>query len=309
MTPTSVDCADSTTATSRVNGSWYASSVFGSGRAAASRANSSWISAFFSLVRAMAALVGNARTGVKPARVYPAGGRAISCGVMSMRDAPADEHIGPRPAPGQEGVAARAHPDDDDVVFDAILTPHRSLSKRGFTLLMTGVCVVSFTAGLGFFLIGAWPVVGFMGLDVLLIYGAFKLNFRAARLYETVTLTRDDLTVRRVSPRGDSQIWRFQPAWLQVRDGRPAQARQPAHPALARPPARDRQLPDFRGTPGSGQNAAGRPRQGDRARTADRGVNIWLLHVGETFARRAHAPVMDASRRGPSGPLLSMKFS
>ena len=136
---------------------------------------------------------------------------------MSMRETPADEHIGPRPAPGQEGVAARAHPEDDGIVFDAILTPHRSLSKRGFTLLMTAVCAVSFTAGLGFFLIGAWPVVGFMGLDVLLIYGAFKLNFRAARLYETVTLTRDDLTVRRVSPRGDSQIWRFQPAWLQVR--------------------------------------------------------------------------------------------
>jgi uncharacterized membrane protein len=136
---------------------------------------------------------------------------------MSLRDTPADEHIPPRPAPGQEGVAARAHPADDAIVFDAILTPHRSLSKRGFALLMAGVCLVSFTAGLGFFLIGAWPVVGFMGLDVLLIYGAFKLNFRAARLYETVTLTRDDLTVRRVSPRGDSQIWRFQPAWLRVR--------------------------------------------------------------------------------------------
>ena len=136
---------------------------------------------------------------------------------MSMRDTPADEHIGPRPAPGQEGVAARAHLAGDAVVFDAILTPHRSLSKRGFTLLMAGVCAVSFTAGIGFFLIGAWPVVGFMGLDVLLIYGAFKLNFRAARLYETVTLTQDDLTVRRVSPRGDSQIWRFQPGWLQVR--------------------------------------------------------------------------------------------
>ncbi|MBK1696921.1 DUF2244 domain-containing protein [Rhodovibrio salinarum] len=136
---------------------------------------------------------------------------------MRVRDTPADEHFGPRPAPGQEGVTAHAHPDDDALVFDAILTPHRSLSKRGFTLLMTSVCIVSFTAGLGFFLMGAWPVVGFMGLDVLLIYGAFKLNFRAARLYETVTLTRDDLTVRRVSPRGDSQIWRFQPAWLQVR--------------------------------------------------------------------------------------------
>jgi uncharacterized membrane protein len=136
---------------------------------------------------------------------------------MTTRDTPADEHIGPRPAPGQEGLAAHLHDGGEGVVFDAILTPHRSLSHRGFVVLMSAVCAVSFTAGLGFFLMGAWPVVGFMGLDVLMIYGAFKLNFRAARLYETLTLTRDDLIVRRVSPRGDQQTWRFQPAWLQVR--------------------------------------------------------------------------------------------
>lgn len=121
-----------------------------------------------------------------------------------------------RPDITHEGVTTQPHAVDDEVVFDAILTPHRSLSKRGFGILMAGVCAVSFAAGLGFFLMGAWPVVGFMGLDVLLIYGAFKLNFRSARLYETVTITRDDLVVRRVSPRGDAQTWRFQPAWLQV---------------------------------------------------------------------------------------------
>jgi len=126
-------------------------------------------------------------------------------------------------APG-EGVTTQPHDAAGGIVFDAILTPHRSLSKRGFCVLMTAVCAVSFVAGLGFFLMGAWPVVGFMGLDVLLIYGAFKLNFRSARMYETVTLTRDDLTVRRISPRGDAQTWRFQPAWLQVRIDDP-----PAH--------------------------------------------------------------------------------
>jgi uncharacterized membrane protein len=118
--------------------------------------------------------------------------------------------------PNHEGLDAHAHAPDDPVLFDAILTPHRSLSPRGFALLMFGICAVSFTAGLAFFLMGAWPIVGFFGLDVLLIYIAFKINFRAARLYETVTLTRDTLTVERVSPRGDAQRWQFQPAWLKV---------------------------------------------------------------------------------------------
>jgi uncharacterized membrane protein len=119
-------------------------------------------------------------------------------------------------APTHEGLAARAHGDGEPVLFDAILTPHRSLSRRGFRLLMAGVCAVSLTVGLAFFLMGAWPVVGFFGLDVLLIYGAFKLNFRAARVYETVTVTRAQCTVARISPRGDAQRWRFQPAWLRI---------------------------------------------------------------------------------------------
>jgi uncharacterized membrane protein len=67
-------------------------------------------------------------------------------------------------------------------------------------------------------------VIGFMGLDVALIYLAFKLNFRALRLYETVELTQDSLTVTRVAPSGKAQSWCFNPYWvrltLQPRAGR-----------------------------------------------------------------------------------------
>ena len=105
---------------------------------------------------------------------------------------------------------------DEEVLFDAVLTPHRSLPPRGFLALMLAVCGVSFGAGMAFFLVGAWPVVGFLGLDVLLIYLAFKLSYRSARRYESLHLTRRDLTVRRVDPRGRERSWRFQPTWLQV---------------------------------------------------------------------------------------------
>ena len=83
-------------------------------------------------------------------------------------------------------------------------------------VLMGAVCLVSFGTGLFFYLLGAWPVIGFMGLDVALIYAAFTLNFRALRLYETIDLTQDTLTVTRVAPSGKSQCWSFNPYWVRL---------------------------------------------------------------------------------------------
>jgi uncharacterized membrane protein len=100
--------------------------------------------------------------------------------------------------------------------FTAVLTPHRSLGPRGFMVLMAAVCAVSFATGLLFYLLGAWPVIGFMGLDVALIYAAFKLNFRALKRYEIVDLTKDALTVTRVAPSGKSQSWSFNPYWVRL---------------------------------------------------------------------------------------------
>ena len=105
----------------------------------------------------------------------------------------------------------------EETRFSAMLTPHRSLGPKGFMVLMSAVCFVSFGTGLLFYLIGAWPVIGFMGLDVLLIYIAFKLNYRAARLYETVDLTPGALTVTRVQPSGKAQVWNFNPYWVRLK--------------------------------------------------------------------------------------------
>lgn len=101
-------------------------------------------------------------------------------------------------------------------LFDAILQPNTSLPPKGFLLLMTAIASVSFVAGMVFMLLGAWPVMGFFGLDVALIYLAFKTNYRWARMYETVRLSEDSLLVERISPSGKVQRWRFQPYWLRV---------------------------------------------------------------------------------------------
>ncbi|MEX0758233.1 MAG: DUF2244 domain-containing protein, partial [Tistlia sp.] len=102
------------------------------------------------------------------------------------------------------------------VLFEALLTPHRSLSPRGFLLLMSAIAGVAFVAGTAFFLMGAWPVFGFLGLEVLLVYGAFRINYRRAGAFERLELTSERLTVRRVGPDGAERTWRFQPYWLRV---------------------------------------------------------------------------------------------
>ena len=104
----------------------------------------------------------------------------------------------------------------ENLLFDVVLRPHRSLSKPGFLILMAVVAVVSFTAGMVFLLQGAWPVMGFFGLEVALVYIAFRMNYRAGRLFETVQLRSDELLVRRVDPAGRAASWTFQPNWLRV---------------------------------------------------------------------------------------------
>ena len=101
-------------------------------------------------------------------------------------------------------------------IFSAVITPHRSLGKTGFLVLMLCIGAVSFVCGLLFLVIGAWPVFGFFGLDVLLIYSAFRANFRAARAYEEVTVTASELTVRKVSHRGGVREWTLNPVWVQL---------------------------------------------------------------------------------------------
>jgi len=101
-------------------------------------------------------------------------------------------------------------------LFSALLTPHRSLSRTGFLVLMAFVSAVSFAAGLAFLLMGAWPVLGFFGLDVLAIYWAFRVNFRHAEATEEIRVTPSDLWVRRVSHRGHVVEWVLNPLWVRL---------------------------------------------------------------------------------------------
>ena len=102
-------------------------------------------------------------------------------------------------------------------LFSALLTPHRSLNRTGFLVLMAFLCAISFAAGMVFLLMGAWPVFGFFGLDLLAIWWAFRINFRSARgAREEITVTPSELRVRRVSHRGHVAEWVLNPLWVRL---------------------------------------------------------------------------------------------
>jgi uncharacterized membrane protein len=104
----------------------------------------------------------------------------------------------------------------DPKIFSAIITPHRSLGPTGFVIFMACLGGLSFISGIIFVSLGAWPVFGFFGLDVLLVYLAFRANYRSARAYEEVTVTASELTVRKVNHRGGVRQWTLNPLWVRL---------------------------------------------------------------------------------------------
>jgi uncharacterized membrane protein len=101
-------------------------------------------------------------------------------------------------------------------IFSAIITPHRSLGPTGFLIFMLCLGSLSFISGVIFVSLGAWPVFGFFGLDVLLVYFAFRANYRSARAYEEVIVTASELTVRKVNHRGGVREWTLNPLWVRL---------------------------------------------------------------------------------------------
>jgi uncharacterized membrane protein len=104
----------------------------------------------------------------------------------------------------------------DPTLFEARLKPHRSLTPQGFAVLMMVLGGISFVVGTVFLFMGAWPVFGFFGLDVLVVWCAFRANFRAARAYEDIHLTPHRLLVRQVSARGEARETEFNPRWVRL---------------------------------------------------------------------------------------------
>lgn len=98
-------------------------------------------------------------------------------------------------------------------IFEAFLRPHRSLGRQGFAIFAVIITVMAIGHMVVFLVAGAWPVVLFFGLDLLLIFGAFWLNFRSGRVREEISLSRIELKVKKISASGKQTEHLFNPLW------------------------------------------------------------------------------------------------
>lgn len=120
---------------------------------------------------------------------------------------------------GAEGETPAPEP------FHATITPHRSLGPKGFIALMAVIAGFNLAIGLTFYLKGAWPVLGFCGLDVLLLWIAFKINYRAGGASETIEIQGGAMTLTRIHADGRREAFTLNPYWVRVgfaerKDGR-----------------------------------------------------------------------------------------
>ena len=108
------------------------------------------------------------------------------------------------------------------IFLNITVLPYRSLSKKGFKQLMFIVSFIFFSVGVFFWYIGAWPVFGFLGLDVFLLYYAFKINYKSGEIFETIKIIREKLSITRSFPSGKKQIWNLETYWTKVEILNPA---------------------------------------------------------------------------------------
>ncbi|SNZ19919.1 DUF2244 domain-containing protein [Cohaesibacter gelatinilyticus] len=107
-------------------------------------------------------------------------------------------------------------PENEKIYFHAILHPHRSLGTKGFLILMIFVFVVLLGVSLYFWSLGAWPVIGFAGLDLLALYWAFRINYRDARTRERILLTRESLILTKMPVKGKEVSFQCNPYWARL---------------------------------------------------------------------------------------------
>ncbi|WP_431281101.1 DUF2244 domain-containing protein [Humitalea sp. 24SJ18S-53] len=120
-----------------------------------------------------------------------------------------------------EDIAPPARP----LLFEALSTPPRGLSRGAILrigLLLGGAAPI---CGGGFVWLGAWPVFGFLGVEVLLVVALLSAHARwSSRAFERVLLADGRLTIERDNGRGQREkaemdaYW-ARPRWIETAPG------------------------------------------------------------------------------------------
>jgi uncharacterized membrane protein len=105
---------------------------------------------------------------------------------------------------------------DGPYYMDAVITPHRSLSRRGFIILISVLTAINALTALTFLMLHAAPVPLFVGLDLIAIIAALIASRRSARRCERVQVTARDVRVVRETAKGAHTVWLSPTAFTRV---------------------------------------------------------------------------------------------
>jgi uncharacterized membrane protein len=119
--------------------------------------------------------------------------------------------------PEEQGARREEEPGKPETVFEALVVPHRSLSRRGMLILSAGLALCSAGIAVRFWFLGAWPVIAFSGVEVALATLLLSINFRHARARELIRLSSAEITVVQTDHRGRRRSFSLPSAWLQIR--------------------------------------------------------------------------------------------
>lgn len=101
-------------------------------------------------------------------------------------------------------------------LFHAVLTPYRSIGAVGIRWVVGIYAVLAAIPALYFFFSGAWPVLGFLGLDALALWWALSASKKSENDFEEVMLWPDNLQIRRVSAKGKQSYEAINPFWFRL---------------------------------------------------------------------------------------------
>ena len=111
---------------------------------------------------------------------------------------------------------ARSRP-DDRAAFAAVLYPNQPPPARNLVVLLAAVFGVAIGVSIGFVLAGAWPVVGFIGIELLLLAACLIWARRMATYAEHIRLDDTGLVIETTAGSRILRRWRFEPYWVRVR--------------------------------------------------------------------------------------------
>lgn len=105
----------------------------------------------------------------------------------------------------------------DPVLFQAVCTPPRPLTRAGYRVLAVLLGAFAGATGLLFLAMGAWPILPFLGVEVAFALLLVAMHGRgAARCSEVLLLTPGRLHISRTDRRGRRIETVLDPYWARV---------------------------------------------------------------------------------------------